>query len=211
MIYTRFTGAGLTIVNNSVTMILPGAANYQTIQNEIIQWLFVGAGAWVMLRSNKGGVSGALIPGYGLIADSTTRYTSINHTPVGIIGVWPMATNPTHWLECNAQAVSRTTKSKLFSVYGTFYGVGDGTTTYNLPDYREYVLVGLGGSSGRITSASVGGANVGTLGGSGGLQTVTPPSISVNIVPTGTLLVTPSALSITQPWKTVKYMCFAGE
>jgi microcystin-dependent protein len=40
---------------------------------------------------------------------------------------------PTGWLECNGQAVSRTTYSELFALIGTTYGVGDGSTTFNLP------------------------------------------------------------------------------
>lgn len=44
------------------------------------------------------------------------------------------------WLE--GQAVSRTTFSKLFEIYGTTYGSGNGSTTFNLPDFRERVLWG---------------------------------------------------------------------
>ena len=40
---------------------------------------------------------------------------------------------PTGWLECNGQAVSRTTYSDLFAAIGTDFGVGDGSTTFNLP------------------------------------------------------------------------------
>lgn len=40
---------------------------------------------------------------------------------------------PDGWLECNGQAVSRTTYSELFNLIGTTYGVGDGSTTFNLP------------------------------------------------------------------------------
>jgi hypothetical protein len=42
---------------------------------------------------------------------------------------------PDGWLFCDGSAVSRTTYSNLFSVIGTKYGSGDGTTTFNLPDY----------------------------------------------------------------------------
>ena len=44
------------------------------------------------------------------------------------------------WLE--GQTVSRTTYSKLFEIYGTTYGAGDGSTTFNLPDCRNRVLWG---------------------------------------------------------------------
>lgn len=44
------------------------------------------------------------------------------------------------WLE--GAAISRTTYSTLFGIYGTTYGEGDGTTTFNLPDCRNRVLWG---------------------------------------------------------------------
>jgi microcystin-dependent protein len=40
------------------------------------------------------------------------------------------------WLYCNGAAVSRQTYKKLFDRIGTTFGVGDGSTTFNLPDYR---------------------------------------------------------------------------
>jgi len=44
------------------------------------------------------------------------------------------------WLECNGAAVNRTTYAALFTVLGTTFGAGDGSTTFNLPDLRgEFV------------------------------------------------------------------------
>ena len=43
---------------------------------------------------------------------------------------------PSGWLECNGAAVSRTAYATLFSIIGTTFGNGDGTTTFNLPDMR---------------------------------------------------------------------------
>lgn len=50
---------------------------------------------------------------------------------------------PQGWLLCNGSAVSRTVYADLFAVVGTAYGAGDGTTTFNLPDLRGRVPVGL--------------------------------------------------------------------
>lgn len=41
---------------------------------------------------------------------------------------------PTGSLICNGSAISRTTYASLFAVIGTTYGVGDGSTTFNLPN-----------------------------------------------------------------------------
>ena len=62
--------------------------------------------------------------------------------PAGMIGAYPMATCPTGWLQANGAAVSRTTYASLFTAIGTMYGSGDGSTTFNLPDYRGYFLRG---------------------------------------------------------------------
>lgn len=66
--------------------------------------------------------------------------------PVGGLIEWPTATLPAGFLLCDGQAVSRTTYAKLYSVLGTVYGAGDGSLTFNLPDYRAIFLVGEGGS-----------------------------------------------------------------
>jgi microcystin-dependent protein len=47
---------------------------------------------------------------------------------------------PSGWLLCNGQAVSRLTYSALFARIGTMYGAGDGVSTFNLPDPRDFVL-----------------------------------------------------------------------
>ena len=60
--------------------------------------------------------------------------------PIGSIVAWPRNTAPTSWLECSGQAVSRTTYATLFAITGTVFGVGNGTTTFNVPDLRaEFV------------------------------------------------------------------------
>lgn len=55
--------------------------------------------------------------------------------------------NHDNWFLCNGQAISRVTYSDLFALIGVNFGAGDGTTTFNLPDYRGKFLRGLGGDS----------------------------------------------------------------
>lgn len=61
----------------------------------------------------------------------------------------PSVKNANHdnWFLCNGQAISRVDYSDLFALIGTNFGAGDGTTTFNLPDYRGKFLRGLGGDS----------------------------------------------------------------
>ena len=63
--------------------------------------------------------------------------------PIGAITQFSGSIAPTNWLFCNGQAISRTEYSELFAIIGTHYGEGDGSTTFNLPDFIGRVPVGL--------------------------------------------------------------------
>lgn len=71
----------------------------------------------------------------------------INPIPTGAVFPFAGITAPEGFLLCDGSEVSRVTYAKLFGVIGEIYGKGDGSTTFNLPNYRETVLVGAGGSS----------------------------------------------------------------
>src|SRR5262245_43467826 len=86
---------------------------------------------------------------------------------VGAVMAWPTETIPAGCLLADGSAVSRTTYAALFAAYGTRYGFGDGATTFNLPNYKDYFLRGhdAGGTdAGWRTDRGDGtaGANVGT-------------------------------------------------
>ena len=66
--------------------------------------------------------------------------------PVGAIIGWPVDTIPAGWLECDGSAVSRASYPALFAAYGTRYGPGDGSTTFTLPNYKDYFLRGFDAS-----------------------------------------------------------------
>lgn len=55
---------------------------------------------------------------------------------VGNIVMHGSSTVPSGFLECNGAAVSRTTYAALFAEIGTTWGAGNGTTTFNVPDWR---------------------------------------------------------------------------
>jgi microcystin-dependent protein len=74
--------------------------------------------------------------------------------------MWSGASAPTGWLLCDGSAVSRTTYAALFAVTSTTYGVGDGSTTFNLPDLLGRVPMGAGAGTG-LTSRTLG-AEVGS-------------------------------------------------
>ena len=80
-------------------------------------------------------------------------------------GVWNIAdikaslspTAPVGWVECEGQALGRTTYADLFAVIGEEYGSGDGSITFNVPDMRGYTLVARndsGNTAGQNTELS---------------------------------------------------------
>jgi microcystin-dependent protein len=73
----------------------------------------------------------------------TNRYV-----PSGALFSLPSTTIPAGYLLCDGSAVSRTTYASLFSIIGVAHGSGNGTTTFNLPDYRGRFLRGLDGTAG---------------------------------------------------------------
>ena len=63
-------------------------------------------------------------------------------TPVGSVIAMATPTAPAGYLECNGAAVSRVSYRTLFGLIGTYYGGGDGSTTFNLPDLRGEFIRG---------------------------------------------------------------------
>jgi microcystin-dependent protein len=89
-------------------------------------------------------------------APTTASIASSARVP-GMVAMWPVNTPPTGWLICNGDAVNRTTYANLFAVISTVFGAGDGSTTFNLPDYRDRspmganTTVSIGGTAGAST------------------------------------------------------------
>lgn len=63
--------------------------------------------------------------------------------PIGAMLPYGNAEAPTNWLICDGSEVSRERYVELFEVIGTSYGEGDGSTTFNLPNKKGRVSVGL--------------------------------------------------------------------
>lgn len=92
--------------------------------NFIVNPAYIG-NSWLPVSDTPEGIT-------SYIGDVKTSIRSANHG---------------NWFLCNGQAISRTTYADLFAIIGTNFGVGDGSTTFNLPDYRGKFLRGLGGNS----------------------------------------------------------------
>lgn len=95
------------------------------------------------------------------VAAGVPSWSAGGGLPSGIIVQFAGASAPSGWLICDASAISRTgTNAALFAAIGTTYGVGDGSTTFNVPDGRGRALFGLGAHADMNALAnSDGGAN----------------------------------------------------
>lgn len=61
---------------------------------------------------------------------------TLQDTPVGLVSWFAATTAPAGWLVADGREISRTSYADLFTVVGTTYGAGNGTTTFNVPDLR---------------------------------------------------------------------------
>ena len=106
-----------------------------------------------------------IVNGGFLTTDSSGNlsFATPDSVPTGCVFCRAAASVPAGYLECNGAAVSRSTYSGLFSVIGTTYGSGNGSSTFNLPDLRgEFVRGfdnGRGVDSGRSINNPQGSAN----------------------------------------------------
>lgn len=76
-------------------------------------------------------------------ANNNANTRQLKSELVGEVAFFARSTPPSGWLKANGAAVSRTTYAALFDAIGTTFGVGDGRTTFNLPDLRGEFIRGL--------------------------------------------------------------------
>lgn len=94
------------------------------------------------------------------VAYQTIKGASGLYVPVGMIMSWTKASTPTGFLVCDGSAISRTTYAALFDAIGTTHGVGDGSTTFNLPDLQGRLPVGDDGGVSYTVAGTGGNVNV---------------------------------------------------
>jgi microcystin-dependent protein len=98
---------------------------------------------------------------WSVLGEATTT-----EMPTGSVITWvgSPSSPPTGWLLCNGAAVSRSTYADLFAITSTYFGVGDGTTTFNLPDFRGLSLVGAVSANLGVAVGNTAGGKVWTYG-----------------------------------------------
>lgn len=91
-------------------------------------------------------------PQVGANAVRTVANDGDLRTLIGAVGWWVGTGDPAggFWLTANGRALDRTTYAALFAVTGTTYGAGNGTTTFNIPNVQERVIVGRAETAGSL-------------------------------------------------------------
>lgn len=112
------------------------------------------------------------------------------------------------------QAISRTTYATLFTLISTTYGVGDGSTTFNLPDLRGRVVAGkddMGGSAASRLTVTYFGTSAAALGAVGGGESST--LLTANLpayTPAGSVSVTVTTANVLSGGTSDNYTSVAG-
>jgi microcystin-dependent protein len=127
-----------------------------------------GTGPVGVLKDGQGGpifltggevVAGAVIGvTYSIATGQFHLNTNNNQWSPGQVGTFAMATCPAGWVAANGASYSRTTTyGGLYAAIGTTWGTGDGSTTFNVPDFRGVFLRGTG-TNANPTVVAAGGA-----------------------------------------------------
>ena len=132
---------------NQLDAITRGSILYGNASGETAR--LAAGGASTVLTSDGTDISWAAAGGAGV--------------PTGTVIYHAANTPPTDFIKANGAAVSRTTYSDLFTAIGTTFGVGDGSSTFNVPDLRGEFLRGWDDSRGIDTGRSFGSAQADEL------------------------------------------------
>jgi phage-related tail fiber protein len=145
-----------------------------------------GAGHWMML------IYDLTLDAW--VLDNPQRQAEL---PAGTVASFAANTAPTGFLKANGAPVSRTTYAALFAVIGTTFGVGNGSTTFNVPDLRGEFIRGWDDSRGVDTGRAFGSAQADAL--QGHRHNVTSATTGVNAGGSGSLQASVVTLTTTDP------------
>lgn len=110
--------------------------------------------------------------------------TGIQGVNTGLIIPWCATSVPSGFLECDGSNVSRTTYSALFTVIGTTYGSGDGSTTFGLPNLSDKIVKGLSPTTNLGTAVNTNTVSTsGNIAGSLANTTITVPTLAAHAHP----------------------------
>jgi microcystin-dependent protein len=145
--------AGITSSATSLTVASAGAfptsGNFRIrIDGEILTVTAVSGATFTVSRATEvcAGVQAAAAHSAGATVEHVLTAASVvlagASFPSGMLMPYAASGTPSGWLTCDGSAVSRSTYSALFTAIGTTWGAGNGSTTFNVPDLQDRVVIG---------------------------------------------------------------------
>lgn len=95
-----------------------------------------GSGHLILTKQDASTIDAGDVTGPTGATGATGPEGPLGIAPTGTIVMYAAGTAPSGWLICDGTAVLRTTYASLFTLIGTTYGAGNGTTTFNLPNLQ---------------------------------------------------------------------------
>lgn len=148
-IYTKnLSGSDNLIITTGVV----GATNFTFKPIDSVARILVDTeGNIIPIGLNENNITTEISEGNNNIPTSDAVNSALSSigasVPTGTIFIYGGSVAPDGWLVCDGSAISRSTYAELFSVIGTYYGIGDGSTTFNLPDMRDRFAQGASTSN----------------------------------------------------------------
>lgn len=147
-ITTLIGSDGITSAN-SMTKI---NANFDSLSNNKIETSVLDTDTALTANSDSKVATQKAVKTYIDTGGSAAFIASL--IPTGLILPYGGSSAPTNWFLCDGSAKNRTTYATLYAIIGTSYGVGDGSTTFNLPNTKGRTMVGAGAGTKVATFAS---------------------------------------------------------
>jgi microcystin-dependent protein len=133
-------------------VVWPTGVEPTTSNAEIVRVTNVSTDTFTITRTQESSNNRSVVVNDQIAQNVTVKYltdlesgfqtASAAITPVGVIQMWMTGSAPTGWLLLQGQNVSRTTYAELFALWNTTFGAGDGSTTFGLPDFQQYIPIG---------------------------------------------------------------------
>ncbi|MFH1982005.1 MAG: phage tail protein [Pseudomonadota bacterium] len=132
------------VVYSIIVVVLISLLSVAADAEDVVVELSTDDGSSGLVIKNSAGIVVARIDSKGSFIQNAGPVV-----PPGAVMAFATGNPPTGWLHCNGAAISRTDYADLFAAIGTMYGSGDGSTTFNLPDYRGQFLRSWDNSAGQ--------------------------------------------------------------
>ncbi len=137
----------MSIASGTLSLEAAGLDALRVSNGSTISSITLGAGDTLTLVSNGANEWYAVTGSVQYAGYSAAFQTSLGQrlqAYPGMLMQFAGGAAPTGWLLCDGSAVSRTTYAALFDVVGTTYGIGNGSSTFNVPDLRGKAAIGVG-------------------------------------------------------------------